>query len=55
MLERIEWLVTSLLRLSKLDAGVIVLKTAEKSLASFFQEVMKPFAVSMAIEDKVCK
>lgn len=49
MLDRIQWLVTSLLRLSKLDAGAIVLKPQKIVLASFFQEVMKPFAVSMDI------
>ena len=49
MLDRIQWLVTSLLRLSKLDAGAIVLKPQKIVLASFFQEVMKPFAVSMDV------
>lgn len=49
MLDRIQWLMTSLLRLSKLDAGAIVLKPQKIVLASFFQEVMKPFAVSMDI------
>lgn len=49
MLGRIQWLVTSLLRLSKLDAGAIVLKPQKIVLSSFFQEVMKPFAVSMDV------
>lgn len=49
MLDRIQWLVTSLLRLSKLDAGAIVLKLQKIVLSSFFQEAMKPFAVSMDV------
>lgn len=49
MLDRIQWLVTSLLRLSKLDAGVIVLKPQTILLSSFFREVMKPFDVSMDV------
>ena len=49
MLDRIQWLVTSLLRLSKLDAGAIVLKPQTILLSSFFREVMKPFDVSMDV------
>ena len=49
MLDRIQWLVTSLLRLSKLDAGAIVLKPQAILLSSFFREVMKPFDVSMDV------
>ena len=49
MLDRIQWLLTSLLRLSKLDAGAIVLKPQTILLSSFFREVMKPFDVSMDV------
>lgn len=49
MLDRIQWLVTSLLRLSKLDAGAIVLKPQTILLSSFFREVMKPFDVAMDV------
>lgn len=49
MLDRIQWLVTSLLRLSKLDAGAIVLKPQTILLSSFFREVIKSFDVSMDV------
>ena len=39
MLDRIQWLVTSLLRLSKLDAGAIVLKPQKIVLLLFFRRL----------------
>lgn len=55
MLNRIQWLVTSLLRLSKLDAGAISMKKENICLDSFFQEVLLPFAVSMDVHGQRCE
>lgn len=52
MLDRIQWLVTSLLRLSKLDAGAIILKPQKILLAPFLHEVMQPFEVSMDVHEQ---
>lgn len=52
MLERIEWLVTALLKMSKLDAGAIVLQRQQIEMASFLEEAMRPFEIPMEVHQK---
>lgn len=52
LLGRIEWLVTALLKMSKLDAGAISLQTQQVELASFLREAMKPFEIPMEVHGK---
>lgn len=52
MLDKIEWLVTALLKMSKLDAGAIMLKPQAIDMDSFLKEAIQPFEVSMEVHGK---
>lgn len=52
MLERIRWLVTALLKMSKLDAGAITLQMRQVDLSAFLQEAVKPFEIPMEVHEK---
>ncbi len=49
LLFRIEWLITSLLKVSKLDAGVVSLKQEQIPLAEFIQKAAEPLLVPMEL------
>lgn len=49
-LERIDWLVASLLKMSKLDAGVVLMKKSTVSAASLIESVLQPFLITMEIK-----
>ena len=55
MLERIEWLITALLKISKLDAGAICLEPADISMEGFLKKVMEPFEFQMDLRDQRCR
>lgn len=55
MLERIEWLITALLKISKLDAGAICLEPADISMEGFLKKVMEPFEIQMDLRDQRCR
>lgn len=50
-LGRMRWLILNLLKLSKLDAGTIELRSEKKSLISTLQEAMQPFLVMMELKE----
>lgn len=50
-LERIDWLVASLLKMSKLDAGVVKMKKDAISAAGLIESVLQPFLIPMEIKD----
>lgn len=52
MLSKIEWLVTSLLKMSKLEAGSIVLQKETIHMDRFLKEAVAPFEISMEVHDK---
>ena len=52
LLERMEWLVTALLKMSKLDAGAIQLQVQQVEMESFLAEAMEPFEISMEVHGK---
>lgn len=52
LLERIQWLVTALLKMSKLDAGAIALQMQQVELAAFLREAMEPFEIPMEVHGK---
>lgn len=52
MLDKIGWLVTALLKMSKLDAGAVTLKPQAISLEPFLREAIRPFEVSMEVHGK---
>lgn len=49
-LKRIEWLVTSLLKLSKLDAGTIVMKREQVKVKSLVHKAMEPMEIPAEIK-----
>lgn len=55
MLERIEWLITALLKMSKLDAGAIRLEPTDISMDGFLRKVLEPFEIQMDLRDQRCR
>ena len=53
-LDRMNWLVQTLLKLSKIDAGTIVMKPEEILARPLIAEVIKPFEVQMDIKNIAC-
>jgi signal transduction histidine kinase len=51
-LERMEWLLTSLLKLSKIDAGTIRFKKEEVAAADLIDMAMKPVLIPMELKDQ---
>ncbi len=50
-LERIEWLVSSLLKMSRLDAGVEEMKMREVPAGVLLEKALKPLLISMELKD----
>lgn len=51
-LERIEWLVSSLLKLSKLDAGTIAFKRDQVNVKQLIEKSVEPLLIPMDIKDQ---
>lgn len=54
MLSRIGWLVETLLKLSKLEAGTVVMRKEEFPAGELAREALKPFEISMEIHGQEC-
>ena len=54
-LDRMNWLIQTLLKLSKLDAGTIVLKKEDVRVSDLIEEAVKPFLVQMDVRNIVCR
>lgn len=52
MLKKIEWLVSALLKMSKLDAGAITLLQQHIPMSAFLREAAKPFEIHMEVHQK---
>ena len=50
-LDRMNWLIQTLLKLSKLDAGTIEMKKEEFSVRELIAEAVKPFEIQMELKD----
>ncbi len=50
-LERIEWLVSSLLKMSKLDAGVVEMNLQEVPAQTLIEKALNPLLIPMEIKD----
>ncbi|HHX12802.1 MAG TPA: HAMP domain-containing histidine kinase [Clostridiales bacterium] len=50
-LERIDWLVASLLKMSKLDAGVVTMKKEKVNATGLIDNVLQPFLITMEIKN----
>ncbi len=53
-LDRMNWLVQTLLKLSKIDAGTIVMRPEEVLAKPLISEIIKPFEVQMDIKNIEC-
>ena len=51
-MERIEWLVSSLLKLSKLDAGVAVMKKDPVNVRSLVEKAVSPLLIPMELKEQ---
>ena len=54
-LDRMNWLIQTLLKISKLDAGTIVLKQREVPVSGLIEEALKPFLVVMDVKNIACQ
>lgn len=52
LLERTEWLVVTLLKLSKLDAGTVLLQQTQVSVAQMIRRAVEPIAISMDLRNQ---
>lgn len=52
MLERIEWLITSLLKMAKLEAGTIVMESKPVSVRQMLEEAFQPFEIAMELRSQ---
>ena len=50
-LDRMSWLIQTLLKLSKIDAGTITMKPEPVSTKALIQEVIKPFEIQMELKN----
>ncbi len=53
LLQRMQWLVESLLKLSKLDAGTVELRMEEVPLKELLEQAAEPFAIVMDLQEQV--
>lgn len=54
-LERIEWLVTSLLKISRLDSGTIVLKEETVNVQKLIEKAKEPIAIAVELKKQKIK
>lgn len=55
MLGKIEWLVTALLKMSKLETGTVSLQKERIPMEKFIAEAVSPFEIAMEIHGKACR
>lgn len=53
-LKRIEWLVSSLLKMARLDAGVVKMKRERVTFRALIENALKPFLIPMEVKDITC-
>ena len=54
MQERIDWLITALLKLSKLDAGAVQMERRMIDLSDFLRRALEPFEIQMELRGQTC-
>lgn len=55
MLDRTDWLVITLLKLSKLDAGTVVYQFSDIKMKDFLQKCLEPMRISMDLRCQTCE
>ena len=51
LLVRMDWLLTSLLKLSRLDAGIVVFRSERPDVNDLIQDALRPFLISMELHN----
>lgn len=51
LLLRMDWLITTLLKLSRLDAGIVVFKREQTEVNSLIQAALRPFLIQMELHN----
>jgi signal transduction histidine kinase len=51
LLVRMDWLITSLLKLSRLDAGIVILKSEQIDVNNLIDAALRPFQIPMELHD----
>lgn len=51
-LERIEWLITSLLKISRLDSGTVKLKKEKCNIKEIIQKAIEPISISLELKNQ---
>lgn len=51
-LERIEWLITSLLKISRLDSGTVKLKKEKCNIKEIIQKAVEPISISLELKNQ---
>ncbi|MHA6528838.1 sensor histidine kinase [Paenibacillus sp. BAC0078] len=51
LLVRMDWLITSLLKLSRLDAGIVVFQSEQIDVNNLISTALRPFLISMELHD----
>ncbi len=51
-LKRIEWLVSSLLKLSRLDSGVVVMQPREVNVETLLEQALEPLRIPMELKEQ---
>ncbi len=51
LLERMDWLITSLLKLSRLDAGIVVFQSQQIDVSNLICAALRPFLIPMELHD----
>lgn len=55
LLMRMDWLITSLLKLSRLDAGIVVFQSGQTKVNELISEALRPFLITMELHNiEVC-
>lgn len=55
MLRRIDWLITALLKMSKLEAGAIVFEKEQLAVGAFIRQVLEPLEIPMELRGQRVK
>ena len=51
LFSRVDWLLSSLLKLSRLDAGIVIFKEEEVEADRLLEEALRPFLISMELHE----
>ncbi len=54
-LDKLEWLITSLLKLSRLDSGMVTLKCENIALSKLINDAIEPLSIPIELKEQTIK